>query len=130
MITLMQNIDLFCVMLNYLNFQELMSLRCVCVVLQELTYNGIIQNHVLHLCDRKMAHILFQANVRLKDAAFLVDIYGGWNSARERLIQKRNRFKKRCDRFAKQDAGKLLGPQYFDYSTGKFVNTFIYKVNI
>ncbi len=126
----MQNIDLFCIMLNFLNFKELISLRCVCIVLQELTYNSIIQNHVLYTCNRKMAQILFQVNVRLKDSAILVDAYGGWNSARERLIQKRDRFKKRCDRFAKQDAGKVWGPQYFDYNTGKFVNTFIYKLNI
>ena len=76
-----------------------------------------------------MAHILFQVNVRLKDAAILVDNYGGWNSAKERLIQKQNRFKKKCERFAKKNAGKLWGPQYYDYSTGKFVNTCIYQIH-
>ena len=129
MLTVIQNVDLFCVVLKYVGFQELMSLRCVCILLQELTYDGIVQDFVLHRCDRRMAHILFQANVRLKDAPILVDKYGGWNSARERLIQKREKFKKKCDRAAKKDAGKLWGPQYYDYSSGKFVNTCIYTSN-
>ena len=122
MLTVIQNIDLFCSILQYLNFQELMSLRCLCTVSQELTYDAVIQEFVLCRCDRRMAHTLFQANVRLKDAAILVDKYGGWNSAKKRLIQRRLRFKKKCDRFS----GKLLGPQYYDYSLGKFVDTYIH----
>ena len=126
MLSVIQNIDLFCVILNHLNFQELMSLRCVCIISQQLTYDSTIQDAVLHLCDRKMAHVLFQANVRLKDVAFLVDKYGGWNSAKERLIQKRDKFQKKCDRIAKKNAGKLWGPQYYDYRLGKFIETCIY----
>ena len=129
MLTVIQNVDLFCVVLKYVGFQELMSLRCVCIRLQELTYDGIVQDFVLHRCDRKMLHLLFQANVRLKDAAVLVDEHGGWNSAKERLVQKREKFKKKCDRFAKLNAGKLWGPQYYDFSTGKFVDTCIYASN-
>ena len=129
MLTVIQNVDLLCIILKYGHFQDFLSLRCVCTVTQQLTYDGAIQDSVLHRCDRRMAHILFQANVRLRDAAFLVDRYGGWNSAEERLIQKRERFKKKCDRVAKQYAGKLWGPQYFDHGTGKFVNTCIYTSN-
>ena len=103
-----------------------MSLRRVCIISQEVTYNGIIQDFVVHICDRRMAQTLFQANVRLKDAAILVDKYGGWNSAKERLIKKRDRFNKKCDRLAKQNAGKLWGPQYYDYTTNKFVDTCIH----
>ena len=72
--------------------------------------------------------MLFQADVRLKDAAILVDRYGGWCSAKDRLIQKREKFKKRCDRSAKQYAGKIYGPEYYDYNTGKFVHTCIHTM--
>ncbi len=129
MLSVIQNRDLFCIILKHLHFQELISLRCLCMITQQLTYDSIIQDVVIHRCDRRMAHVLFQAKVRLKDAAILVDKYGGWNSARERLIQKREKFKKKCDRAAKKDAGKLWGPQYYDYSSGKFVNTCIYTSN-
>ena len=124
MLTVIENVDLFCIILTYVQFQDLLSLRCLCMAAQQLTYDGMIQDFVLHRCDRRMAHILFQANVRLRDAAFLVDRYGGWNYAKERLIEKRKKFKKKCER----DTGKLWGPQYYDYGTGKFVNTCIHTL--
>ena len=129
MLSVIENLDLFCVILKYLNFQELISLRCVCRIFHEWTYHGIIQNCALHKCDRRMAHILFQTNVRLKDAAVLVEKHGGWNSAKERLVQKRENFKKKSDRLAKLHAGRLWGPQYYDHNTGKFVDTCIYASN-
>ena len=109
--------EILILIMSRVEFAYMICMRLTCKLLRELTYDEVTQRHFLPKCNRKMASVLFAANVRLSDGNSLVTNFGGFESAIKRLLSREKRYYNRAGR----EKGAYFGALYFDVCSGCFV---------